>query len=149
MLEILPHLSAVALEPEVALFGSIHSTLRGKVREMRAEILGVRIENFAAADDFDLVWLPLDFIGPPEIESTALNSVFRSLRPGGIVFASAPSAESSLPAACARLRAAIWRGGVLDHVAATELLRNAGFVEIADVAYSRGLRVMYAVKPRA
>jgi len=143
-----PALRAVALEPLPAARELAERNVADAGMADRVEVRGERIEELRAVEEFDLVWLPGNFLGP-ELLPGALATVFRALRPGGyVVNASLGSAGDDARSVTARLRAVLWAGETVEPERVAEWMEQAGFCEVVLMPRQpNGLVPMRARKP--
>lgn len=143
-----PELRAVALEPleaarDLAARNVVDAGLSARV-DLRAD----RIEDLDAEEEFDLVWLPGNFLGP-DLLPRALAVVHRALGPGGYVInASLGSPGDDQRAATARLRAVLWAGDTVEPERVGQWMEDAGFCDVTLMPpQPNGLVPMRARKP--
>lgn len=142
----LPNLAAVGLESQSVPYGLAVRNVERAGQSARIEVVRTRVEEFASDREFDLAWLPLDFIAPSSALFAAVERVHTRLGEGGVVFAAAPAPDESLEASCARLRCTLWRGEPLDAGFVEGLMVDIGFRRVGRISLSRGLDMVYAAK---
>ncbi|WP_022930720.1 SAM-dependent methyltransferase [Patulibacter americanus] len=143
-----PALRAVALEPLDAARHLAERNVADAGLADRVHVRGTRIEDLDAHEEFDLVWLPGNFLGP-DLLPGALATVHRALRPGGyVVNASLGSAGDDEGAVTARLRAILWAGDTVEPERVAGWMKEAGFCEVVLMPRQpNGLVPMRARKP--
>ena len=126
-----PRLRAVALEPQEPPRRLAQLNVASAGLSDRVEIRAGLVEDLEDREAFDLVWLPGNFLGS-EAMPKALAAVHRALRPGGhLLNACLGGGGDDQRSTAARLRAVLWGGDTVapEHIA--DLLRQAGFDEVA------------------
>jgi hypothetical protein len=143
-----PRLRAVALEPLEAARRLAEPNVTDAGLAHRIEIRAERVEALESREEFDLVWLPGNFLGS-DVLPGALASVHRALRPGGYVLnASLGGGGDDQRAVAARLRAVLWGGDAVDPKRIAEWLSAAGFCDIVQMPrLPSGLVPMHARRP--
>ncbi|HUQ54845.1 class I SAM-dependent methyltransferase [Lentzea sp.] len=117
----MPALRAVGLEVSPAALDVARLDVEAAGLEDRIEIRDQSVSDLADVEEYDLAWLPQQFV-PREELLEALPRVFRSLRPEGALVMALAS-ESDLPNLMAG-------GGTLSAREAVKLLERAGFRNI-------------------
>jgi predicted O-methyltransferase YrrM len=101
--------------------------------EDRIELREQRVEEIADRDTFDMVWLAGPFLAP-EVTEPALARSLRALHVGGwVVLGTYAGPEDPLAHTLAALRTVRSGGRVLTADQSIELLRAAGFEDIAQI----------------
>ena len=126
-----PRLRAVALEPQEAPRRLAQMNVANAGLSDRVEIRAGLVENLEDREAFDLVWLPGNFLGS-EAMPKALAVVHRALRPGGhLLNACLGGGGDDRRSTAARLRAVLWGGDTVAPEDVADLIREAGFDEVA------------------
>ncbi len=143
-----PQLRAVALEPLDAARRLAERNVADAGVADRVEVRGARIEELDAHEEFDLVWLPGNFLGP-DLLPGALATVHRGLRPGGyVVNASLGSAGDDQRSVTARLRAVLWAGDTVEPERVGQWMKDVGLCDVVLMPrMPNGLVPMRARKP--
>jgi predicted O-methyltransferase YrrM len=143
-----PALRAVALKPLEAARRLAERNVADAGLADRVHVRGTPIEELDAHEEFDLVWLPGNFLGP-DLLPGALSTVHRALRPGGyVVNASLGSAGDDPRSVAGRLRAVLWAGDTVEPQRVAGWMREAGFCEVVLMPRQpNGLVPMRARKP--
>ena len=125
-----PRLHAVALEPLDAARVLAERHVADAGLADRVEVRAGRIEDLDAREQFDLVWLPGNFLGPALLPA-ALATVRRALRPGGYVLnASLGRTGDDQRSVTARLRAVLWGGDTVEPERVAGWMEDAGLCEV-------------------
>ena len=125
----LPNARAVGLEPQDAPFELARENVRAAGLEDRIELRQQLIQELDDEDAYDAAWLASMFM-PRAVVQAALPVLLHALRDGGIVLTAAMGhGGDDLPAAAARLRAALWGAQVgIEELEA--MAREAGFGDV-------------------
>ena len=121
-----PRLRAVALELFEAARELAQRNIAAAGLGDRIELRDGRVEEIDSREEFDLIWLPGNFLGGDMLPD-ALSALHRALRPGGyVVNAVLGGGGHDARAVAARLRSVLWGGDVLDPEHVAGLLSAAG-----------------------
>ena len=125
-----PRLRAVALEPFEAARELAERNIAAAGLGDRIELRDGRVEEIDSREEFDLIWLPGNFLGGDMLPD-ALSALHRALRPGGyVVNAVLGGGGHDERAVAARLRSVLWGGDMLDPEHVAGLLSAAGFADV-------------------
>jgi predicted O-methyltransferase YrrM len=125
-----PRLRAVALEPHDEARRLAERNVADAGLASRIEVRGDRVEELAAREQFDLVWLPGNFLGP-DVLPAALAAVRTAMRPGGwLLNASLGSPGDDHRAVAGRLREVLWSGGTAEPECVARWIEDAGFCDV-------------------
>ena len=133
-----PAIRAVGLEPASAPLELARRNVAAAGLEERIELRDRRIEELDAETAFDVAWLPASFL-PAATFATALGTVHRALRPGGLILTGTldPRGEDA-EAAVTRLRLALWGGERLAPGELVAMMQGAGYVDVTAVPRQSG-----------
>ena len=125
-----PNVRVVGVDPWGPSMRIARENVRAAGVEDRITLLQMPAEELSDEKAFDLAWVPSPFI-PPDAVKVILGKAFTALRPGGwILFATVNPGTDEAAAAFARLRTALWGGGVWSTAEMESLLKSNGFVEV-------------------
>lgn len=125
-----PNVHVVGVDPWGPSMRIARENVRAAGLEDRITLHQMPAEELVEENAFDLAWVPSPFI-PPEAVTLILGKCFKALRPGGwILFATVNPGTDEAAAAFARLRTALWGGGVWSTAEMKSLLESHGFVEV-------------------
>jgi SAM-dependent methyltransferase len=128
-----PAVRAVGLEPAQAPLALARRNVVAAGLEDRIELRGQRVEELGDDEAFDVAWLPASFL-PADVFATALTTVHRALRPGGLLLTGAlDGSGTGGGAAVTRLRLALWGGESLAPVEIVTMIEAAGYVDVTAV----------------
>jgi SAM-dependent methyltransferase len=143
-----PSLRAVGLEPASAPLALARANVAAAGMNERIELRDRRVEELDDEAIFDVAWLPASFL-PADTFATALRTVHRALRPGGLLLTGAldPSGDDAA-AAVTRLRLTLWGGDSLLPAEVVAMAEAAGYVGVTTVERTSGRLVpMHARRP--
>jgi len=102
--------------------------------DSRITLHQTRIEAFEDDDAFDLVWMPVIFLGRPILEEAVRRSV-QAMRPGAeIVLGRYIGADDQLASALGDLRTIRSGGTLLGPADTRALLEDAGLIDVQELA---------------
>jgi SAM-dependent methyltransferase len=133
-----PAIRAVGLEPASAPLELARRNVAAAGLTERIELRDRRVEELAEERAFDVAWLPASFL-PADTFATALRTVHRALRPGGLILTGTldPRGEDA-EAAVTRLRLTLWGGERLAPDELVAMVRAAGYVDVTAVPRQSG-----------
>jgi SAM-dependent methyltransferase len=133
-----PAIRAVGLEPASAPLELARRNVAAAGLTERIELRDRRVEELAEERAFDVAWLPASFL-PADTFATALRTVHRALRPGGLILTGTldPRGEDA-EAAVSRLRLTLWGGERLAPDELVAMVRAAGYVDVTAVPRQSG-----------
>jgi SAM-dependent methyltransferase len=133
-----PAIRAVGLEPASAPLELARRNVAAAGLTERIELRDRRVEELAEERAFDVAWLPASFL-PADTFATALRTVHRALRPGGLILTGTldPRGEDA-EAAVSRLRLTLWGGERLAPDELVAMVRAAGYVDVTAVSRQSG-----------
>lgn len=140
-----PSARCVAIEPRSRPLELARGILADARSAGRAELIETSLEDFRAEGEFDVAWVPLEFIDAGVVHA-ALASTHRALSAGGVIFVSIPPDEPDLSAACARFRSIVWGGRPMSAAETANMLRRVGFVHVEGQRFSSSVTILDAQK---
>ena len=139
-----PAIRAVGVEPASAPLELARRNVVAAGLKERIELRDRRVEEIDDEAAFDVAWLPASFL-PADTLATALGTVHRALRPGGLLLTGAldPRGEDA-EAAVTRLRLTLWGGDSVIPDEVVAMIEAAGYVDVTTVPRQSGrLVAMY------
>ena len=133
-----PAIRAVGLEPASAPLELARRNVAAVGLKERIELRDRRVEELDDEAAFDVAWLPASFL-PADTLATALGTVHRALRPGGLLLTGAldPRGEDA-EAAVTRLRLTLWGGSGVAPGEVVAMIEAAGYVDVTPVPRQSG-----------
>jgi len=138
MARLWPSLSVVGIDPWAPSIALARENVRGAGLTDRIQLREQAVEDLSDTDAFDLAWIPSAFV-PGRVIQAACEHVHRALRPGGwLLFATVNPGADPVTASLARLRTALWGGGLMAPGQVETLLSQTGFVDVRTPASPPG-----------
>ena len=143
-----PAIRAVGLEPASAPLGLARRNVAAAGLTERIELRDRRVEDLDDEAAFDVAWLPTSFF-PAATLATALATVHRALRPGGLLLTGALDPRGDdVEAAVTRLRLTLWGGEPVAPDEVVAVIGAAGYADVTAVSRQSGRLVpIYARRP--
>lgn len=133
-----PAIRAVGLEPASAPRELARRNVAAAGLKERIELRDRRVEELDDEAAFDVARLPASFL-PADTLATALGTVHRALRPGGLLLTGAldPRGEDA-EAAVTRLRLTLWGADSVAPGEVVAMIEAAGYVDVTPVPSQSG-----------
>ena len=143
-----PAVRAVGLEPASAPLAVARRNVAAAGLEDRIELRDRPVEELDDEGAFDVAWLPASFLSAAAF-GTALGTVHRALRPGGLLLTGALDPRGADPAgAVTRLRLILWGGESLAPDEVVAMVEAAGYFDVTAVPRQSGRLVpIHARRP--
>lgn len=141
-----PNMRIIAIEPAEVSFNKAKENIKDITSciELRCQL----VEDLIDEEKYDLVWLPQVFISPKVLPS-ALEIVWRSLKPGGWIWLPAlRSKKADLNSTVLQLRNVLWSGDLLLSKELIKMLNDYDFTLVKEISNKPGFDHVYVIAQR-